>query len=70
MTGFVEKVFPSDSNFILVKVRDADLVYSRLLESGIIVRNRNKIVDGCIRITTGTPTENNRLISALKKINS
>ena len=67
MTGFVEKVFPSDSNFILVKVRDADLVYSRLLESGIIVRNRNKIVDGCIRITTGTPSENNRLISALKK---
>lgn len=68
MTGIVERVFPSDSNFILVKVKDADLVYSKLLENEIIVRNRNRIVQGCIRITAGTPSENSRLIAALKKI--
>lgn len=70
MTGIVEKVFPSDSNFILVRVKDADLVYSKLLENGIIVRNRNRIVDRCIRITAGTPAENKRLIAALKRIKS
>jgi len=70
MTGLVEKVYPSDSNFILVRVRDADLVYSKLLESGIIVRNRNRIIQGCIRITAGTPAENNRLIEAIKRLKS
>lgn len=66
--GIIEKVFPSDSNFLLVKTRNADLIYSKLIDNKIIVRNRNKIVPGCIRITVGTINENNKLIGALRKI--
>jgi histidinol-phosphate aminotransferase len=66
--SIIEKVFPSDSNFLLVKTRNADLIYSKLLDNKIIVRNRNKIVPGCIRITVGTINENNKLIGALRKI--
>ena len=66
--SIIEKVFPSDSNFLLVKTSNADLIYSKLLDNKIIVRNRNKIVPGCIRITIGTVSENNRLLSALRKI--
>lgn len=66
--NIIEKVFPSDSNFLLVKTRNADLIYSKLVESKVIVRNRNKIVPGCIRITVGTKDENKILLSALRKI--
>jgi histidinol-phosphate aminotransferase len=66
--AIIEKVFPSDSNFLLVKTRNADLIYSKLIDNKIIVRNRNKIVPGCIRITVGTINENNKLIEALRKI--
>ncbi len=66
--SIIEKVFPSDSNFLLVKTRNADLIYSRLIDNKIIVRNRNKVVPGCIRITVGTINENNKLIGALRKI--
>jgi histidinol-phosphate aminotransferase len=66
--SIIEKVFPSDSNFILVKTGNADLIYSKLIDNKIIVRNRNKIVPGCIRITVGTIHENNRLIEVLQKI--
>ena len=64
----VEKIYKSDANFLLVKVRDADKTYRFLTEKGIIVRNRNKIplCDNCLRITVGTPDENRALISALK----
>ena len=44
--SIIEKVFPSDSNFLLVKTRNADLIYSELIDNKIIVRNRNKIVPG------------------------
>jgi len=64
----IEKVFPSDSNFLLVKTRNADMIYSELIDNKIIVRNRNKMVPGCIRITVGTKRENNKLISALQRI--
>lgn len=64
----VISIFPSDSNFLLVKVKDPDLIYKTLVERNIIVRNRNSVVSGCLRITVGTPTENTRLINALKKI--
>jgi histidinol-phosphate aminotransferase len=67
--SIIEKVFPSDSNFLLVKTRNADLIYSILIGNKIIVRNRNKIIPGCIRITVGTVSENNKLIRALRKIN-
>ena len=67
----VQKVYPSDANFILAKVNDADAVYSYLTKQGIIVRNRNKITlcEGCLRITVGTPHENDNLIQSLKAYN-
>lgn len=66
---FVEKVYPSDANFLLVKVNDAGKVYNYLLESGIVVRDRShvKLCDGCLRITIGTENENHKLIEALNK---
>ena len=66
--SIIEKIFPSDSNFLLVKTKNADLIYSELIDNKIIVRNRNKIVPGCIRITVGTPAENNKLIRTLRTI--
>ncbi|MDR2622004.1 MAG: histidinol-phosphate transaminase [Dysgonamonadaceae bacterium] len=65
----IEKIYHSDANFLLIKVRDADKTYRFLTEKGIIVRNRNKIplCDNCLRITVGTPDENSALISALKE---
>ncbi len=61
-----EKVYPSDANFILVKFRDAALMYKYLVDNGIIVRNRSSMVDNCLRITIGTKSENNKLLKALK----
>ncbi len=66
--SIIEKVFPSESNFLLVKTRDADTIYSELIDNKIIVRNRNKMVPGCIRITVGTEIENNKLLTALQRI--
>jgi histidinol-phosphate aminotransferase len=66
--SIIEKVFPSDSNFLLVKTSNADMIYSELIDNKIIVRNRNRMVPGCIRITVGTERENNKLISALQRI--
>jgi histidinol-phosphate aminotransferase len=68
----VEKIYKSDANFLLVKVKDADKTYRFLTEKGIIVRNRNKIplCDNCLRITVGTPDENSALISALKEFSN
>ena len=64
----IEKVFPSDSNFLLVRTGNADKIYSELIGRNIIVRNRNRIIPGCIRITVGTKKENDRLLSVLRKI--
>lgn len=63
----VVKVFESDANFLLVKVTDADKIYNQLVAEGIIVRNRNKVVgcEGCLRLTVGTPQENQRLLKVL-----
>ena len=66
--SIIEKVFPSDANFLLVKTSDADMIYSELIDNKIIVRNRNKMVPGCIRITVGTEKENNKLLTALQRI--
>ncbi len=65
--NFVKKVYPSDANFLLVKVSDANALYEYLIADKIIVRNRDKVAlcDGCLRITVGTPEENHRLITAL-----
>ena len=63
----VLKVYPSDANFLLVKVKNADAIYKKLIDSGIIVRNRNKTkgCEGCLRITIGTPEENGHLLSIM-----
>ncbi len=65
---FIKIIYPSDSNFILVKVIDADKLYQYLLLQGIIVRNRSNepLCDNCIRITVGTQSENEKLLNALK----
>ena len=65
---FVQKVYPSDANFLLVQVSDANFVYEELVRKRIIIRNRNKIINNCIRVTVGTKNENEQLISALKNI--
>lgn len=63
----VRKVYPSDANFLLVKVGDAKAVYQYLLEDGIVVRDRSRVelCEGCLRITVGTEAENAGLIKAL-----
>lgn len=68
--SFVEKIYPSDANFILVKVKDANKTYNSLVEKGIIVRNRNSIslCRDCLRITVGTESENKILIESLKSL--
>ncbi len=64
----VETVYPSEANFLLVKVDDAELRYDQLMMSGVIVRNRNKVqlCEGCLRITIGTPEENKELLYNLQ----
>ena len=67
---FVEKVYKSDANFLLVKVDNADLRYNQLSEKGIIVRNRSNqpLCQNCLRITIGTKIENNSLIKTLNEL--
>ena len=64
---FFRKVFPSDANFSLIRVDDADALYAFLLERGIIVRNRTRVPGcaGCVRLTIGLPHENDSLLNAL-----
>jgi histidinol-phosphate aminotransferase len=66
---FVEKVFPSDANFMLIKMDDPNRTYQFLVEEGIIVRNRNTVhlCAGSLRITVGRPEENDALLNALNK---
>jgi len=65
--SFVEKIYPSDANFMLVKVDDANKRYQQLLEKGIVLRNRTtqRLLENCIRITVGTVEENKKLLKAL-----
>ncbi|AYA36369.1 histidinol-phosphate transaminase [Hymenobacter oligotrophus] len=68
--GIVEEVFPSDANFLLVRFRpDATAVYEYLLGKGIVVRNRTTQPGcaGCLRLTVGTPAENEQLLEALQQ---
>ncbi len=64
----VQKVFPTDANFVLVRVTDADQIYRYLIDKGIVVRNRNRVqlCKDCLRITIGTRQENNELLGALR----
>lgn len=65
----VEKVYPSDANFLLVKLAGPRAVYDHLLQRGIVVRDRSKVelCEGCLRITVGTEKENKELIEALRQ---
>ena len=67
--AFVKTVYPSDANFVLVKLADANAVYRYLIDNKIVVRNRStvELCDECLRITIGTPAENDRLIDALTR---
>jgi len=67
---FVEKIYKSDANFLLVKVDNADLRYNQLLENGIVVRNRSNqpLCQNCLRITIGTKNENTSLIKTLNEL--
>ena len=64
-----EKVYPTEANFFLAKMTDAQRIYDYLVEQGIIVRNRSRIqlCNNCLRITIGTKTENAELIGALRQ---
>lgn len=66
-TPGVQRVYPSDANFLLVRFDDPESVFKMLMENGVIVRNRNTTpgCEGCLRITVGTPEENSRVISLL-----
>lgn len=63
----VKGIYSSDANFLLVRFDNPDEVYGRLLAGGVIVRNRSKVsgCEGCLRITVGTPAENDRLLRLL-----
>jgi len=65
--NFVEKVYPSDANFILIKVKDADKIYNLLLEKGIVIRNRSSQYKckNTLRISIGTSKENEKLLVVL-----
>ncbi|MCM1076628.1 MAG: histidinol-phosphate transaminase [Bacteroides sp.] len=65
----VVRVHPSDANFLLVEVVDADRMYDYLISNGVIVRNRSRVTGckGCLRFTIGTPDENDRVISLVEK---
>ncbi|WP_372641745.1 histidinol-phosphate transaminase [Ancylomarina sp.] len=67
--SFVEKVFPSQANFILIRVKDANALYQFLIEKGIVIRNRTTIsrLKNCLRISIGTPIENQELYKFLRE---
>ena len=70
--AFIKKIFPSDSNFLLLRVDNADKLYNYLVSRGIVVRNRSKVplCENCLRITVGTPEENVLLQNALNAYHS
>lgn len=69
---YVSKIYPSDANFLLIKVDDADQKYMELIGKGIVVRNRSKqpLCENCLRITVGTALENQNLLKAFKELES
>ncbi len=67
---FIEKIIPSDANFILIKVDDANLRYQQFIDNGIVIRNRSNqpLCHNCLRITIGTKDENEKVIQLLKTL--
>jgi histidinol-phosphate aminotransferase len=70
--SYTEYIYPSDANFLLVKMKSATNIYKHLVDKGIIVRDRSKVVlcNDCLRITVGTIEENQLLINELSKLNT
>ncbi len=68
--NYIDKIYPSDCNFVLVKVDDATKRYNQLINLGIVVRNRTTqpLCENCLRFTVGTEEENTRLLEALKEL--
>lgn len=68
--GLIEHIYPSEANFILVKVDDANLRYQQLIEKGIVIRNRSSqpLCENCLRFSIGLFNENNTLIRALQEL--
>ncbi len=66
----VVRVFPSDANFLLVRFTDAGRIYRQLAQKGVVVRDRSKMVPGCLRISVGTGEENQRLLDELRSLDS
>ena len=68
--SFIKTIYPSDANFVLAKVDDADLRYKQLIDNGIVVRNRTKqpLCKNCLRFTIGTQEENKKLIRTLNQL--
>ena len=69
--SMVQEIYPSEANFLLVKMDNAKSIYDQLVVNQIVVRDRSKVLlcDNCLRITIGTEEENKALINALKNIN-
>jgi histidinol-phosphate aminotransferase len=72
LVPFVLKVFPSEANFLLVKVTDAKLTYRYLIDNGIVVRDRSTqpLCENCLRITIGTIEENAKLLEVLNNFDN
>lgn len=68
--SFVKMVYPSDANFLLIKVKEADNLYNILVSKNIIIRNRSKVLDNCLRITVGKKWENDILIKTLNELDT
>ena len=68
--NFVEKIYPTEANFILVKVDDANKRYAELIAKGIVIRNRTTqpLCGNCLRLTVGTELENRKLMEVLKQL--
>ncbi len=68
--NYVLKVYPSDANFLLVKMKDPSFIFHSLIDQGIVVRDRSRqpLCEGCLRITVGTDKENDFLIATLKSL--
>lgn len=64
----IQKIYPTDANFILIECKNATKVYTKLVQQGIIIRNRNSQIANTLRISVGTPHESKTLLKALKSI--
>ncbi|MBS1655252.1 MAG: aminotransferase class I/II-fold pyridoxal phosphate-dependent enzyme, partial [Bacteroidetes bacterium] len=66
--SFIKNIYPSDANFLLVKMNDPVGIYQKLLNEGVVVRDRSRVelCEGSLRVTVGTPDENKTLVDLLK----